>query len=152
HAHVTPKSFGSQPQGLTDHIDFILEGDGPAASVSLSLVAQPRPYTVKVYCDRGSVQIDVDRFTLVVEELNSLPRTVNRLLGSLSQGRQLAMCATENIVDRVRGKLVPFQGLRTLIGTLYQRIRDGGPSPVSPELALAVTRGEQMVLGRAGSL
>lgn len=152
--HAIPKMFGSQPQDLTDHVDFVLAGDEGAATahVTVSLVTRPFPYTVRIYCERGTVQIDIDRLTLAVDAPSVLPRTLSRVMGSVSQGWQLAACAAENIVDRLRGKLVPYQGLRTLIGLLYQSIREGGSCPVPPDLARAVGRAERAVLAQAGKV
>jgi len=148
--HASPRVFGSQPQALTDHLDILLTGDGATAHVTLSLVTRPCPYFVKVYCERGVVQVDIDRLTLVVEAPSALPRIVSRVLGPLSQGWQLATCVAGNIVNRFRGRLIPYQGLRTLIGLFYESIRQGGPSPIAAQLALTVSRVEDAVLSQAG--
>jgi predicted dehydrogenase/nucleoside-diphosphate-sugar epimerase len=143
---VTTRALGSQPQALTDHLDITMAGQESTAHVTVSLTTRPAPFTVRIFCERGTVLVDIDRLTLSVDGPSALPRTVSRVMSPVSQGWQLVTGAGRNVVDRLRGRLVPYPGLRQLISLLYRGVREGGESPVSPRLALAVSRAEQAVL------
>lgn len=149
---VYPRSFGSLPQDLTDHLEVMLEGESASAYLCLSAVVKPPPYYVRVFCERGIVTADYSALTLVVEPERRLPRSLGRFLSSFDQAFQLVVAGLGNALGVVRKKVVPYQGLQTLIPRYYESIRTNAPPPVSRALAMAVSRAEEDILSQAGKV
>jgi predicted dehydrogenase/nucleoside-diphosphate-sugar epimerase len=150
---VSPRSLGALPQGLTDHLDVHLEGERISAHVVLSHTMNSQPsYFVNLFCEKGVVWVNFDTSTMLVTRSSWLPRSVDRATSNFRQAAQLSSSAVRNIYDFLRGKLVPYQGLQTLIPQFYASVREGSTPPISSELALTVARAEEEVLGRAGRL
>jgi nucleoside-diphosphate-sugar epimerase len=57
-----------------------------------------------------------------------------------------------NIINFVRGKLVPYQGLQTLIPSFYRSINHSTETPISADLAITVAEVEETVFAQAGKL
>jgi 2-alkyl-3-oxoalkanoate reductase len=150
---VSGRSYGTLPQGLTDHLDIMLEGNSCTAYVVLSLAIKSPPYYyVQVFCEKGVVLVNFDTSTLLVTRHSALPRTLNRATSNFRQTYQLSVGATRNIVDFMRGKLVPYQGLQMLIPQFYASVKGLNGLPISQDLAIAVVKTEEAVFARAGKL
>ncbi len=150
---VSARSCGTLPQGLTDHLDVMLEGDQATACVVLSFVIDSQPsYYVQVFCERGVVLVNFDTFTVQVTRKSVLPRSLDRATSNFRQAYRLAADATRNIINFGLGRVVPYQGLQTLIPGFYASITDAAALPVSSELAIATTRTEEAVFAQAGNL
>ena len=148
------RALGNLPQGLTDTVEVLLEGERVNGFVALSMEAggKPRDYSLKVECERGTITIDFNTQTALVEGVSSLPRMVRRGTASFVTSFHLSKQASQNVVDLVRGRLMSYQGLDVLLERYYAAVRGLGPVPVSPELAEAVTETELHVLANAGKV
>ncbi len=149
---VTPHSFGSLPQGVTDHLVITIQGDCATAQVVVSLAASLAPFTLQVYGDRGSLSVDFVTLSTVVNVAGGLPPSVERLASNIGRAGQLVRSTARNVYEYARGRLLPYHGLAVLIPELVSSIRSGGPAPVSVDLALAVSRAESEVLAQAGKV
>jgi nucleoside-diphosphate-sugar epimerase len=149
---VSPKSCGSLPQGLTDHLHIMLDGERCTADIVLSFALQRECYYVQVICERGIVLIDFYTSSVMVIPPNRLPKFLDRGTFNLRRSYQFAGASMKNAFDVARGKLVPYQGLQQLIPAFYASIRLGSPPPVAPELAMAVSKTEAQIFSRAGKL
>jgi nucleoside-diphosphate-sugar epimerase len=149
---VSPKSCGSLPQGLTDHLHIMLGGERCTADIVLSFALQRECYYVQVICERGVVLIDFYTSSVMVIPPNRLPKFLDRATFNLRRSCQFAGASMKNAFDVARGKLVPYQGLQQLIPAFYDSIRHGSPPPVAPELAMAVSKTEAQIFPRAGKL
>lgn len=151
---VIPHSFGALPQGLTDHLEIIVDGESVSGHASVALVTAPRPgaYYVQIVCEKGMVVVDFDSLSLRVERSGKLPRAIQRATWGFRVASEAARGGVKNIVDVLRGKLVPYHGLGTLIDLWYLSMQQGTAPPISRELALAVTQTEEATLTLAGRL
>ena len=121
--NVISKHFGILPQGLTDHLTIQCEGEHCTASVVLSLVNKPNPYYCQVFCERGSIFVNFETQTTLVHTLGSMPRAIQRATANFAEGQQLARNGIRNIVNFARGRLVPYQGLKTLLDAYHSSPR-----------------------------
>jgi predicted dehydrogenase len=144
---VSSNCHGTLPQGLTDHLAILLEGERCTASVIVSSAIRPASYYLQVFCEQGIVSVNFDTSTVLLMYENALTRSLSRATANFRQAYQLSGWGISNIVNFVRGKLVPYQGLQNLIPRFYSSIYGGSEPPVSRELAIAVTRTEEMVFG-----
>lgn len=147
-----PKSFGTLPQGLTDHMDIVLEGERITGRVVLSAVPRFTAYYVQVFCEKGIVLVDFETMTLRVARESKLPRVINRVTSNFETSYQLSKGAVANVAAVLRKKLVPYHGLRTLMQRYYASIREHTEPPISRELALAVGKVEDSVSHQGGKL
>lgn len=149
---VIPRALGSLPQGLTDHLDILVQGEKALAHLVVSFAIHPQPYYLKLFCERGVVTVDFNSATLQVESEIPLPGALGRGFQSARQGYQVLKGTTDTAIDYLTGRLQPYHGLKVLIASFYAALeRKDGP-PVSRELALAVAEAEETVIAQAGKL
>ena len=149
---VSPRSFGSLPQGLTDHMDIVVEGEEITGRIVVSFVARPRAYYVRIFCEKGSVLVDFETLLMTVEQPSRLPRAVSRVSTSFGLAYHVLSGTIGNITGTLRKNVVPYQGLRTLIDRYYESLRMGKESPISAGLALAVAEAEEAIQTQTGKL
>lgn len=149
---VFSRSFGNLPQGLTDNLDVLLEGDSISANLTLTAATKPRSYHVRLSCEKGVVNVDFNALSLVIEAEQGLPASISRLLSSFDKARQLASGGVKLISGFVRKTVVPYQGLQTLLPKYYESIGAGSPVPVSRALTVAVSQTEEAIFAQAGKL
>jgi len=149
---VTPKVHGTLPQRMTDHLDIMVDGEQATAHVTLSFVTNPRYYYLRMFCENGTVLVNFHTMTVVVDSRRRLPRSVDRAMTNFSHAYQLSKSTVRTILDTLRGKLVPYQGLQFLLPEYYQSLREHRAPPISRELALAVSQAEEAVVSQGGKL
>jgi predicted dehydrogenase/nucleoside-diphosphate-sugar epimerase len=150
---VKPRSLGVLPQGLTDHIEALIETARGSAYVVVSHAMRSRPsYYVNVFCENGVVSVNFDTSTLLVNKPGTMPRSLERASANFMQATKLCASGIKNISDFVRGRLVPYQGLQELLPQFYAAVRNRTEPPISPQLAKAVVRAEEEIFSRAGKL
>lgn len=89
---------------------------------------------------------------MFVERQSALPGFVERAPFNFQVSGQLMTEATKNFYNFARGRLLPYQGLESLIPKFYDTIKQRTAPPKSKQLALAVTQAEEQVCARAGKL
>lgn len=144
--NICARSFGSLPQELADDLVVNIDGADCTASVHLSFLPQPAVYDVRIYCEGGTVSVDFETQTMVVSTPGSLPRSLQRAASPIALGWRYSRESIANIVDFLRGRLVPYAGLQVLISRFYDSITNGGPAPISPELAVSVSEVEDAIV------
>jgi len=147
---VYPRSFGSLPQDLTDHLDILIEGDSANGHLTVSAVTKPRSYYVQLFCERGTVAVDFETLSILAEPVRRLPRFVNRLFSNVARADQLLTNSLKTAVGFLAKTVVPYDGLRVLIREYYDCIRAGAPPPVSRRLTEEVSRAEEEIFAHAG--
>lgn len=148
--HVVPRSLGSLPQGLTDQLDILIDGESASAYVAVSMKAQPSPYSLRILCERGTILVDFSALRVLTSTHGALPRSLARILPT--HALSMVRWTFANVWQTVRRRLLPYHGLAGLFDGLYRAVAGGGRPPVSPELALAVSKAERDVLEHAGKL
>lgn len=143
---AVPRQFGSLPQGLTDHVDVLIEGEKANGKITMTFAPKYPNYYLKLFFTRGTVTIDFVTQTYTMEKLNGLPRAVNRVLVNFGRARQLASRSTLNVINVLRKRMVPYHGLMYLVQSFYEWINGGTAAPISAELALDVGRAEEDIL------
>ena len=150
---VKPRSLGVLPQGLTDHIETLIETARGSAYVVVSHAMRSQPsYYVNVFCENGVVSVNFDTSTILVNKPGTMPRSLERASANFMQATKLCGSGLKNIFDFVRGRLVPYQGLQELLPQFYAAVRNRTQPPISPELAKAVVRAEEEIFSRSGKL
>jgi len=146
------QSYGSLSQDLTDHVEVLLQGQEVFGRVVVSAVCKPFEYSVRVVCEHGSVFVDFNTSTVLVETESWLPRAVVRGFSNFGRAYHLTKQATANIFAVLARKIVPYQGLHVLIDQYYMAIQSRTAPPVPMDLSVAVTETEQEILTNAGKV
>jgi predicted dehydrogenase len=147
--HVSRSSRGTLPQGLVDHLEVHLNATRSTATVLLSYLPRPSAYGLRVLCEKGVAEINFLTQTLLVRRQTILPRRIVSATATFAESCKLSVQAVGNIVDYLRGRLVPFGGMQVLIARFYQSILESQPPPVSRDLVTEVTRVEEEIFSGA---
>jgi predicted dehydrogenase len=144
HIHISRSSRGTLPQGLVDHLTVHVDGTRSTATILLSYLPGPLP-RLRVFCEKGSAEVNFDTQTLLMHHQTFLPRRIVSATANFTESYRLSVQAVGNIVNYVRGKLVPYGGMQVLISRFSDSILHSKMPPVSRELATAVTRAEEEI-------
>jgi predicted dehydrogenase/nucleoside-diphosphate-sugar epimerase len=143
--HVSRNSRGTLPQGLMDHVNVHVDGARSTATILLSYRARPSAYGLRVLCEKGSAEVNFDTQTLLIHHQTLLPRRMVSATANFTESYRLSVQAVGNIVNYVRGKLVPYGGMQALIPRFYDSILHAQMPPISRELTTAVTQAEEEI-------
>ena len=142
---VTHKSSGILPQALPDHFTIQIDGAQCTATVLLSCGIKPSSLGVRVLCEQGSAEASFDTQTVLVRGQSVLPRRVALATANFAESWRLSTTAVGNIVNYLRGKVVPYAGLRALLPAFYASVRNSDLPPIRRELANAVSLAEETI-------
>ncbi len=146
---VLRRSHGTLPQGMSDHLTVQIDGAQCSASLVLSCLPRPSRYQVKIFCEKGSAEVDFEALTATVTPQSKLPRRIALASGAFVTSAKLSSQSAGNIINYLRGKLLPYQGLQVLIPRFYESIRTTKRPPISRELATAVMAAEEAIFADA---
>jgi predicted dehydrogenase/nucleoside-diphosphate-sugar epimerase len=135
---VMEKSFGELPHGMSDELRVLVQGENAFGVMSVSFAAKPHQHFLRVYGTMGYVHVDFNTMTTTLHRTSRLPKAAQRAVSNFSEGWQLISGTVANIWNFGRGKLRPYQGMKTLIHRFYDAVNGQGDVPVSREEALAV--------------
>ncbi len=147
---IRARSLGYLPQGLTDHLDVLVETDTANAYLCVSLAARPPQIALTIQGDRGRIFLDLDSFQIRLETGGGRMESIRRLLGPAVSGMSGIRQVTGNAVRIARRRLVPYQGLKVLIDRFYESAVHGGSEPIPRDLVLAVAQVEERVIRSPG--
>jgi predicted dehydrogenase/nucleoside-diphosphate-sugar epimerase len=150
--NVWPRCFGSLPQGLTDHIDVLLEGEKAAGFITLTFAPTQPNDNLKLIFNRGIIIIDFITQTTVIEPLMNMPGAAVRVVLNFSRARQLVGKTVRNVFQFLRGEMVPYHGLKYLIEEFYGSISGMNDPPISRELILSVALAEEEIIKKLGKV
>ena len=143
--HVIRNSRGILPQGLTDHLTVHVDGAQSTATILLTCLARPSAYGVRVFCEKGSAEINFETQTLLINRQSPLPRRIVSAIANFTESYKLSWQGLSTIVSYLRGKLVPYAGMRNLLPLFYDSILNSKLPPISRELATAVAWAEEEI-------
>ena len=117
-------------------VDFAARGSG--ANLWMSLNQRPLVHSLRIYCARGELHVDLRNFCLAVVPERGLPGPVARVVNTLSGSWQRGVGMLGNMLRLPLGRFDPKAGVRGAISAFYNAVKGGDPSPVSPADARAV--------------
>jgi len=150
--NVLPRSYGVLPHGLTDHLEITIEGERATASVAVSFAMAQAPFSLKLYCEKGSLLVNFDTMSLVVQSNSRLPRSARRLFHNLNEAQQLTSATIRTVWGALRKTVVPYQGLRTILRRFYDSIESGAPLPIPESLVIHTALAEDFIAAHSGKV
>ena len=115
-----------------------LMANGAGASLWMSLTQRPLEHNLRLYCERGTVYLDLRNFCMVMLPERGLPGPAARVVNTLSESWQRGMGTLGSVLGLLTGRFDPRAGTAGAIHAFYQAIAEGKPSPVSQEEAVVV--------------
>lgn len=116
--------------GTAEELWAIFEGGEVMASVHMSLNIMPLKNTLEVECENAHILVDLRNFLLIIRPRLALPNAVERILGNLMVGGAYAWGSIKTVINFVRGKLDPYQGMGALIEDFYRCVNSATPLQV----------------------
>jgi len=135
---VMEKSFGELPQNISDELRILIKGEKAFGLLTLSFAAKPHLHFLKIYGTKMMVNVDFNTMTTTLHPVSHLPKAAQKTVYNLSTSWQLFGNTISNVWNFGRGRLRPYQGMKTLIHKFYDAVSGKGEVPVSKEHALAV--------------
>ncbi|HUL00449.1 MAG TPA: NAD-dependent epimerase/dehydratase family protein [Nitrospirota bacterium] len=137
---VMQQSHGVLPQGMADEIRILIKGEKAFGTLTFSFVARPHLHFVRIYGTKMMVEVDINTMTTIDHPLSSLPKAAQKATYNLFESWQLFKSTTANVINFIRGKLKPYQGMKILIHKYYEAIEKKTALPVTKEQALRVIK------------
>jgi predicted dehydrogenase len=123
-------------------------GGGATASILVSMRARPTVSAMSILGEAGTIHVDLFHGYAVLE-----PGAVSRahkILHPFDRSARGLFAASANMARRILRWEPAYPGLRTLVREMYDAVRGGGPSPISPAGCIAVARARDAILDAAG--
>jgi predicted dehydrogenase/nucleoside-diphosphate-sugar epimerase len=135
---VMHKTFGTLPHGIPDELRILIKGEKAFGTLTFSFAAKPHLHFVRIYGTGMMAEVDFNTMINIMHPVSSLPKAAQKATYNLSESWQLFKATTTNVINFVRGKLKPYQGMKILIHRFYDYIQGKGEIPVTREQALLV--------------
>lgn len=134
---VSARACGTSINDLSElWADFAAESGG--ANLYISLKQRPLEHNLRLFCERGTIYVDLRNFHLAVVPERGLPGPVARVVNTLSESRQRGMGTLASAIGLLCGWFDPQACIAGSIRAFYQAILGHKASPVSPAEARAV--------------
>ncbi len=122
------------------------------ASMTVSFAMSQAPYFLKLYCEKGSLFVNFDTMSVVVHCNSRLPRPVRRLFQNIDEAQQLMSSTIRTFWGVLTKRVVPYEGLRTILNRFYASIESGTPPPVAEELVVNTAEAEDFIVEHSGKV
>ncbi len=137
---VMQQAHGILPQDMPDELRILIKGEKAFGILTFSFAARPHLHFVRIYGTKMMVEVDINTMTTVSHPVSSLPKAAQKATYNLAESWQLFKSTTANVINFIRGKLKPYQGMKILIHKFYESVEKNTALPVSKEQALLVIR------------
>lgn len=106
--------------------------------IQLSWNVRPMQHQLFIQGTRGTLRVDLFSMFVTGRRNTPLPKSIERGLNAVNEGRQIATQVSANAIRFLRGKLMPYHGLQLLVEEFYENLAAGKPAPVTPQRARPV--------------
>jgi len=135
---VMHRISGTLPHSIPDEIRILINGEKSFGTLTFSFAAKPHLHFVRIFGTSMMAEVDFNTMVNVMHPLSSLPKAAQKATYNLAESWQLFKSTTANVINFVRGKLKPYQGMQILIHRYYDFLQGKGEIPVTREQALLV--------------
>jgi predicted dehydrogenase len=116
-----------------EELRVLIPSSSGLGEVSFSLCSAPGVNRIEVLGTKGKVTADWQTMTVLTYRESELPSVLARFTENIATALDLIRSGTGTLLAIATGKVRRSQGRRTIIEQFYQSLRDGSPTPVSPE-------------------
>ena len=150
HVTVVSRHTGYLPQGLTDNLELLIDGEKCSAFVNVSLAVEPAQTRLAVHGEKGRIVIDFDSFQVGLESATARFGSVARLLRPTLRGLSAIQQTGSTALNILSKRLMPYAGLKALISRFYGDSRAQPKLPIPVDLVLEVAKVEDRIVQSPG--
>ncbi|MGB8474856.1 MAG: Gfo/Idh/MocA family oxidoreductase [Candidatus Acidiferrum sp.] len=133
-------SSGDRTDGVLDELRVMILAGGMSAYVTFSSHARPVGHFMRVYGTKNTAHIDFALRGMFVEEKQTVPSAVGRLLPPFKSSWQSLRQATQNAREFAGSRFHFFEGMNRLLSLFYESILQNTPVPISYAEILRVSQ------------
>jgi len=120
--HIQSRVLGGS---ILEELSVMMQSDHVDANVFLSVNQRPLKNIFSIYCEKGSIQIDLRNMHTIYQPERRLPGILSRVVVTMSGAYQISRNFLVNIAKIVIGKAHPYDGLDELIRKFYEMVAAG---------------------------
>ncbi len=117
-------------------------------SIFVSMNARPTNNSLQIFGTKGTINIDLFHGFAVMEK-GKVSKT-RKILHPFDMAVRSFSAATMNLMRRAVRFEAAYPGLRQLVGSFYQSVRDGSGPAITPKQAINVAQVRDLLIFRAG--
>jgi predicted dehydrogenase len=123
-------SSDERMNGVLDELRVMILAGGMSAYVTFSSNARPVGHFMRIYGTKNTAHIDFALRSLLVEEKQSIPSALGRLLPPFKSSWQVLRQATINAREFAGSRFQFFAGMNRLLSLFYESIIHDTPVPI----------------------
>jgi predicted dehydrogenase len=133
-------SKNDRTDSVLDELRVMILAGGMSAYITFSSHARPVGHFMRVYGTKNTAHIDFALRTMEVEEKQSVPSALGRLLPPFKAGWQSLRQATKNVREFTGSRFQFFAGMNRLLSQFYESVLHDTPLPISYAEILRVSQ------------
>lgn len=130
---VVGYNVGTVREAGVEEIRVLIPSEAGVGEVSLSLCSAPEVNRIELVGTSGRITADWQTMTVLTTRKSGWPSAISRFTGNFSTAFDLTKAGLRTIVGIATGKVQRYQGLRTIVDSFYQSLREASAPPVLPE-------------------
>jgi len=135
--------------GVIEGLIACLKSETTDCLITMSMNSQPLKNELRIYCEKGCINIDFRNMYYTCLPHRSLPNIVVRVVDTLSSTLQIQFRFLASILLLLLGRRHPYDGLDTLMEQFYGKIGSGSTGPIELINAGKVTRLSEQIIDSA---
>jgi predicted dehydrogenase len=121
---------GDRTDGVLDELRVMILAGGMSAYLTFSSHARPVGHFMRVYGTKNTAHIDFALRSMLVEEKQTVPSALGRLLPPFKSSWQSLRQATKNAREFAGSRFQFFAGMNRLMSLFYESILHDTPVPI----------------------
>ncbi len=117
----------------SDEFRALIDGERATATLGFSGRAEAEVFSVRVYGTRMRAAVNLWEPRLVVDRRRGGPRPLTPVLNGWDEATVVRRAAFGGLRRKLAGRPGSYDGMRRLIASTYEAIRNGAPAPVTPD-------------------
>jgi len=113
------------PGAVIEELSVTMQSENVNAQFFLSVNQRPLKNIFTIYCERGSIQVDLRGMYSVFQFERRLPGIISRAIVALSTAWQIASGFLVNVLKLLTGKAHTYDGLGEIITNFYGMVHAG---------------------------
>ena len=126
---------GGDPNLLYDEWRAVVRCAKGSGQFQLSWNVKPLQSLLVVQGTRGVMRADMFSMAVTTRRSSPMPKAIERAWHPIADSLSTLVQVPMNVLRFLRKKILPYQGLRTMVADFYAAIEAGNPAPVTVEEA-----------------
>ncbi len=124
---------GGDPNLLYDEWRATVRCQKGTGQFQLSWSVKPLESLLVVRGTKGTMRADLFSMAVTTRRSSPMPKAIERAWNPIREGLSAAVQVPANVLRFLRKRILPYQGLRTMVAEFYAALEAGHPAPVTPE-------------------